>query len=178
MAVQLTEKGAVIVREPMRGHGKTLTSLFVLSAFTTVSLTGCTTAWRDSGSFYRTTQTKLTIESDPQGKAYVNGQYVGDTPVSTPLDYEQEIKRRTRKVSYWTTQPALALGLSLVSLGLYIPFSFSPVDIETEQEPSGTFRNNQFTVLIHSVGYRDWQDTILCLGQDSMSLRPVLIKPD
>lgn len=152
--------------------------LIIASGSSTLLLNGCTTPWRDSGSFYRTTQTKLAIETDSQGKVYVNSLYVGDTPVSTPLEYEQEIKRKTRKVSIWVTQPGLALGLSILSLGLYIPFTLPPVDIETLQEPSGTFRNNQFTVSIHSTGYKDWQETVLCLGQDSVSLQPVLLKSD
>jgi hypothetical protein len=90
------------------------------------------------------------------------------------LEYDVEIKKRTRKVSYWVTQPALALGLSILSFGFYLPFSFIPVDIETVQESSGVFKKNRFIVLVQAHGYKDWEETIECKGQETMVLRPAL----
>jgi hypothetical protein len=140
-----------------------------------LALSGCTTtAWRDSPSFYRTTQTALVVESVPSGKVYVNDQYIGLAPVMTSVDYEQEIKKKTRKVSYWITQPGLESAITLLSLGLYLPFSAIPVDIETIQEPTSVFRDNEFIVRVEAPGYKGWQETVKCIGENQVGVRPVL----
>src|SRR4029077_15149147 len=78
----------------------------VLAVF--VLLAGCATAWEDSGSFYRSAQTALAVESSPVGaRVFLSNRYLGDTPLSTTLDCEQEMRKKTRKVSYWDTQPGL-----------------------------------------------------------------------
>jgi hypothetical protein len=56
------------------------------------------------------------------------------------------MKRKARKVSYWDTQPGMALFLSLISLGQYVPLSFIPLDVETSQEPSGAFKKQRVHV--------------------------------
>lgn len=139
-----------------------------------LALSGCTTAWRDSPPFYRTTQTGLAVESIPSGKVYLNDQYIGFAPVMTSLDYKQEVKKKTRKVSYWITQPGLAFAITVLSLGLYLPFSAIPVDIETIQEPTSTFRDNEFIVRVEAPGYKGWQETVKCLGENQFGLSPVL----
>jgi hypothetical protein len=116
----------------------------------------------------------LVIESVPSGKVFVNDKYVGAAPVTTSLQYGQEVKKKTRKVSYWTTQPGLAFAITLLSLGLYLPFSAIPVDIETIQEPTETFRGNHFVVRVEAPGYKAWQETVQCLGQNQVGLKPVL----
>jgi hypothetical protein len=40
------------------------------------------------------------VASTPLGRLYVNHRFVGVTPVSAHPDCEEEIKRRTRNVSY------------------------------------------------------------------------------
>ena len=116
-------------------------------------LNGCATQWRDSGSFQKTTQTTLTVESIPPGKAFVNNKFIGYTPIVTPLEYGREVKKKTREVSYWITQPGWSLLVSIVSLGIYVPFSFIPVDIETSLEPTNSWKNNQFSVRVEAEGY-------------------------
>ncbi len=142
-----------------------------------VLLAGCVTAWQDSGSFYRSAQTALAVESTPVGaRVFLSNRYLGDTPLSTALDCEQEMRKKTRKVSYWDTQPGLSLFLSLTSLGLYVPFSLIPVDTETSQEPSGAFKNNEFTLRVEADGHQVWSTTVVCGPQPAVSLRAVLEK--
>jgi len=142
-----------------------------------VLLAGCATAWRDSGSFYRSAQTALAVESTPVGaRVFLSNRYLGNTPVSAALECEQEMRKKTREVSYWDTQPGLSLFLSLVSLGLYVPFGLIPVDTETSQEPSGAFKNNEFTLRVEADGYKAWTTTIVCGPQPAVSLRAVLEK--
>ena len=63
-------------------------------------LSGCATGWKDATPFYQTTQTSLIVEGVPGGKVYVNDKHIGDTPARTFLNYEQEVRKKTRKVSY------------------------------------------------------------------------------
>lgn len=140
-------------------------------------LSSCATTWQETGSFYRNAQTTLAADSTPPGaRIFLGNRYLGDTPLSTTLECDQEIRRRTRKVSYWDTQPGLALFLSLISLGLYVPFSLIPVDVETSQEPSGAFKNSEFTLRIEADGYKSWSTTVMCGPQPAVNLRAVLEK--
>ena len=138
-------------------------------------LTGCATAWQDSGVFHRPAQTRLAVDSTPPtARVFLNDKYAGETPLSAVLDCEEELKTRTRKVSYWVTQPGLALVLSIASLGLYVPFSLIPVDPETSREPTGVFRQNEFALRVEADGHRPWSSTVSCGPQSSVSVRPVL----
>jgi hypothetical protein len=140
-------------------------------------LTGCATHWVYTSSFYRGRQTKLVIESVPAGEVFVNAKYMGDAPVTTSIDYGQEVKVKTRKVSYWHAQPGFAIALSILSLGIYVPFSFIPVDIETVYEPSTVFQNNTIAITVTHTGYENWQSAIVCIGEETFLLRANL-KPE
>lgn len=136
---------------------------------------GCTTTeWRESPPFYRSVQTLLSVENGPSANVYINDRYVGLAPITVPLDYKQEVKKKTRKVSYWVTQPGLALGITLLSFGLYLPFSAIPVDIETVQEPTTIFKDNQFIVRIEAPGYKGWREMVKCLGEYQLGVNPIL----
>lgn len=131
-----------------------------------ISLSACTTDWKNEGIYFQTTQTQLAVETKPVGKFYLNSNYVGDPPLNTTLEYGREILRKTRKVSYWRTQPGLTLLISLVSLGVYLPFSAIPVDIETSLEPTGNFKGNRFQIKLELEGQVTFEDEIICTGQD------------
>jgi hypothetical protein len=148
---------------------------YVVSAIL-IFLGGCTTDWIVEGSYYRTTQTLLEVQSSPPGKILINGSQKGESPSSIPLEYEREVQRKTRKVSYWISQPGLALGITLLSLGLYLPFSAIPVDVELRQEPQSTFRSNQFLVQVQADEYQPWENVVVCTGQDRLVLNPTLTR--
>ena len=141
-----------------------------------LSLAGCTTEWAAEGSYYRTTQTLLDVQSTPPGKISINGSRKGESSISIPLEYEREVQRKTRKVSYWISQPGLAMGITLLSLGIYLPFSAIPVDVELRQEPQSNFRSNQFVVQVQADGHHPWEYTVVCTGQDRLVLNPVLVR--
>jgi len=101
---------------------------------------------------------------------------VGDTPIDHTVRYEKQIDKKTRKVSYWITQPGFTLFWSIVSLGVYIPFSLIPADVETSLHPTDLYRNNEFTLKIVSEGYKIWQKEILCSGNDRLSIDTTLEK--
>lgn len=141
-------------------------------------VSGCATTWQTQGSFYRTTQAQLLVESKPSGKVYINHKYVGLSPVKVPLEYGREVERKTRKVSYWESQPGWSLFLTLASLGIYLPFSFIPVDIDTSLEPLDSFKDNIFVVEIDAEGYQKWKEEVICKEEKSIFLQPLLKKED
>lgn len=148
--------------------------LCVFLCFSILLLNSCATAWESSGSYYRITSTNVALESVPHGKVYINNNYVGDTPIVRPVQYEQQIQKKTRKVSYWITQPGWSLLISICSLGIYIPFSLIPVDIETSLQPTDSFRNNEFNLKIVSNEYRTWQKKIVFAGDNKLSIDATL----
>lgn len=142
-----------------------------------VVLAGCATGWHDSGSFYRSAQTALAVESTPAGgRVFLSNRYLGDTPLSSALECEQEIRQKSRKVSYWVTQPGLSLLLSLLSVGFYVPFSVIPVDIQTSLEPTGRFKDNEFVLRVEADGHKLWSAIVVCGSQPSIAHRAVLEK--
>ena len=157
-------------------NGKLTGSARVVALFAGVAfMTGCT-SWQDEGSFSRTTQSQLSLESAPAGKAYVDGKYIGDTPLTYSLQYGQDVERKTRKITYWDTQPGLALLLTILSLGFYLPFSAIPVDTETSLEPKNSYTNNHFQVGVDVPGYQPWKQDVTASGEDTIHLQPQLVK--
>lgn len=136
---------------------------------------GCATAWKDAPVFYRTVQTHLSVASTPPGKLYVDDKLIGETPVSTYLDCEQEVKRRTRNVSYWKTEPGYSTLFTFLSLGLYAPFSAIPADSETSIEPTDTYKDKSFRIRVHAEGYTPWEETLKCTGEKEVRFEPVLV---
>lgn len=152
-------------------------SLELLLIALTIALfaSGCATAWKDEPVFYHNVQTRLSVTSTPLGKLYVDNKIIGETPVSTYLDCEQEVKRRRRSVSYWSTEPGYSTLITVLSLGLYLPFSAIPADSETSIEPTGTYKDKAFRVRVETEGYAPWLETVKCAGQKELSFVPVLV---
>ena len=150
----------------------------ILCVFTVLSFLlaqGCTN-WKDSGAFFRTEQTKLTVESRPPGNVFVNNKLIGKSPLTTPLEYEQKVNKSTREVNYWVTQPGWSLFFTLISIGLYLPFSLIPIDTETTLTPTGTYNNNQFNIRVEADNNKNWEKQLLCNGQPFPSIRAKKLK--
>ena len=139
-----------------------------------VLLMGCATPWQSQGSFYRTAQAKLVVNSKPPGKVYVNNRLAGDSPLTVPLQFQQQVERKTRKVSYWQTQPGWSLLFSALSLGLYVPFSLIPVDPVTALEPRDSFKDNVFQIEVRTDGGQSWKQQVTCTSEQTISLSPDL----
>lgn len=137
---------------------------------------GCTTSWKETGSYYRMTQTLAHVESEPRGEVKVQNRYVGDSPVEVPLQYEQKVVNKSRKVSYWISQPGWSLFVSIVSLGLYLPFSVLPVDEQSSLDAQNSFRGNEFNIQITAPEYLNWDDVIRPKGEQEMRMLAVLQK--
>lgn len=122
----------------MKNHSQSIEVVF--ACVSVLFLNGCATAWKQESAFYKTTQTALTVKSSPSGDVFVNNRTAGKSPLTIPLSYEREYARKNRKVSYWISQPGFAMLITAASLGIYLPFSVIPVDIETTIEPTANFK--------------------------------------
>lgn len=139
-------------------------------------LSACSTQPPEPGSYFRTEQTQLTVQSTPSGRVNVDNRYVGVTPVSFPLEYEQQVERDTRNVTLWQTQPALAVFLTAISLGVYLPFSAIPVDSETTLVPQEVYRHNHFQITVDAAEYEQWKQELDPKGEKTLELQARLVK--
>jgi len=135
-----------------------------------IIMTSCTTAWKSEGTFCKTTQSKLVLNSSTSGKVYISGKYIGDVPATAVVEYCTEFRRETRNVSYWITQPAESTMFTFLSLGLYVPFSIIPVDVQTRLIPTGRYLNNQFLVKVERPDSSKWNYTYNGKGEDVVRL--------
>lgn len=131
---------------------------------------GCASEWKNGGTFCKTVQTKLVVASSPSGRAFVNGGFIGNTPTTKPVEYCAEIKKETRSVSYWNTQPGASALLSIASLGIYVPFSLIPADTDTHLAPTGNYLNNHCIIKVERDGFPDWEHEFIGRGEDEVIL--------
>ena len=148
----------------------------VAAVFAMLLLGACSSQPPEQGSFFRTEQTQVSVQSTPSGKVNVDNRYIGITPVSFPLEYEQQVERDTRKVTLWETSPGLSLFLTLASLGLYLPFSAIPVDSETTLVPQEIYRHNHFEVTVEAPDYEQWKQDLDPKGEKTLELQAQLVK--
>jgi hypothetical protein len=160
----------ITVGRCVSGRGMVLSFLLVAS--------GCATAWRTEGSFYRTAQTEIDVRSPPGAAVYVDNKYTGQTPLQAAVQYQQQVVRKTRRVSYWQNQPGWSLLLSILSLGVYIPFGLIPVTQETALEPQRSFTQNSFVVEVAAEGHEPWKQEVVCNGEERIPLQPILNRKD
>jgi hypothetical protein len=141
-----------------------------------ILLSACSTQPPEQGSFFRTAQTQLSVQSTPSGNVNLDNRYVGVTPLSLPLDYEQQVERDTTNVTLWQTQPGLALLLTLATLGIYLPFSAIPAASQTTLTPQDVYRQNHFQVTVDAPGYEQWKQELDPKGEKTVELQAQLVK--
>jgi hypothetical protein len=139
-------------------------------------LSGCATQPPEQSSYFRTRQTQLILNSAPQGTVNIDNRYVGVTPMSYPLQYEQQVERDTTNVTLWQTEPGLALFLTIASLGLYLPFSAIPADTQTSLVPQDVYRHNDFQITVDAPGYAQWKQDLAPKGEQALELQAQLVK--
>ena len=139
-------------------------------------LSACSTQAPAQHSFYRTTQTEISLDSTPSGSASVDNKFVGTTPLTFPLEYDQEIEQDTKNVTLWETQPGLATFVTVISLGLYLPFSAIPAASQSTQVPLERYRSNQFLIAVDVPGYDRWTQQVVAKGEKNLHLQAQLVK--
>ncbi len=148
----------------------------VAAALGMLLLGGCATAWEPRGSYFRTEQTRLAIQSTPPAQVSVNGKAVGTTPATISLQYGREEAMKSRKIAYLRSEPGWALFLSAVTFGFYVPVGCIPLDVQTEFEPRDTFKENVFAIEITADGYEPWKQQVVCKGEPTLETIAILTK--
>jgi hypothetical protein len=139
---------------------------------------GCATDWESHGSVPRTSQTLLSVRSEPSAEVRVDGVIIGRTPLQVPLTYQGRMERFERRVSYWRTQPGWSVFLTITSLGLYLPFSLIPVDDEERLGPVTAFEANRFLVSVEASGYQPFERALELRGEERLEVNAELAPVD
>lgn len=148
----------------------------IATALAVLPIGGCATAWKPSGSFYRTEQTRLVLNSTPPAQATVNGKIIGTTPATIALQYGREVAMKSRKNAYYRSEPGWALFLTAITFGFYFPCGCIPLDVQTEFEPLGNFKENAFTVELTAPEYEPWKQQVVCTGEKMQNSIAILSK--
>ncbi len=148
--------------------------LVIVTVFVFVFLQSCTTNWEQIEVNYRDEQTLLTVDSSPEGKLYVNDKFIGYTPITTPLIYQQKISIEARAENGWHRSPLLVLIFTVWSFGLFLPLAFDYYTFDEKEIPTGEFFYNQFDIRIETNFYKVWKKQLECKGQLNIELLPKL----
>jgi hypothetical protein len=111
----------------------------------------------------------LVASSTPPAAVFVDGRNMGATPLRVPLSYQSIADRSTRDVTLWKAKPSLAVALTLLTAGVYLPSSLFPVASESRIEQA-RFEGNSFRVRLEAEGLPPWESTLELDGQPEQSL--------
>ncbi|RKY44132.1 MAG: hypothetical protein DRP81_06005 [Candidatus Omnitrophota bacterium] len=136
-----------------------------------IFLFSCATSWKYDRTIYKTRNTKLNILSDPKGNVTVNRNHVGLSPIYYTVSYKEGMDQYKRKVSYWQTDPGKALLVTVLSLGLYLPFSFIPVSPQTELRPSDKYIDNEVLIKVVAEGFTPEEKKVSCYGESTKLIK-------
>jgi hypothetical protein len=75
-----------------------------------------------------------------------------------------------RDANYWETNPGTAAALSVLTFGLYIPFSFIPAEQTAQVKPTQRFTGNQLSVRLTADGYEPFTRAVELKGEPKISL--------
>jgi hypothetical protein len=124
--------------------------------------------------------TYLEITTNIPAEVRVADRVVGTTPISFPVNYEQEVDRQVTTANYWETNPGAAAALTVLSLGTYLPFSFIPAEPTSQAQPAGKFFNNGITLRLSADGHESLEHSIELKGEPkvivNLSLKPAKTK--
>ncbi len=154
-----------------RAHALTVA---LLTAVVVSAVAGCATDWTAASTSSEVRQTVLALRSEPSAEAFLNGEFLGTTPLKRRLQYREDVENQTRKISYFRSDPALATFVAVLSLGLTIPFNMIPTDEDSRRVPLGRYQDDQFEVEIRRDGFASWRRTITCHGETELVLDAVL----
>jgi hypothetical protein len=154
----------------MRGLFGDCGGRLALALAAAAACSGCiATSWEHRDSFTRKRETVLVANSTPPAAVFVDGRSVGATPLRLPLFYESIVDRSRRDVTLWQSKPSLAVALTLLTAGVYLPSSLFPVASQSRIEEA-RFEGNSFRVRLEAEGLPAWESTVELDGQPEQSL--------
>jgi hypothetical protein len=144
--------------------------LFVAALGVAAIASGCiSTSWKHTETYPRSVQTVLVATSNPPAEVFLNGESVGQTPLRLPLYYDSMVQRSQRDVTLWMAQPGLAVALTVLTAGGYLPSSLFPVRTENRTEIRG-YSNNSYRVRLEAPGLPAWDSSVQLEGQPEHDL--------
>ena len=137
---------------------------------------GCTQRTYKASTYKRTVTTHIEIVTDAPSEVWVSNESVGNTPLTFPFTYEEEVDREVTTANYWETNPGTAGALTVLSFGFYLPFSFIRAEPTSEARPAGIYFDNKVTLRLTAEGYEPLEHTVECKGEAKMLLN-LSLKP-
>ena len=81
-------------------------------------------------------------------------------------------------MTWWQTQPALAVVLTILTLGVFVPLSLIPADTEASQKPLENYRNNHFIVAVDAPGFAQWKQEVDAKGDKTLTLHAQMVQAE
>ncbi len=136
----------------------------------------CSQTTYKASSYRQTVTTQIEIATNIPAEVRLPDRVVGTTPVVFPFNYEEEVDRQVKTANYWETNPGTAAALTVLSLGLYLPFSVIPAEPTSESRPAGRFVNNTLTLRLSADGFEPLEHILEGKGEGkivlNLSLKP------
>lgn len=147
--------------------------MIVTCGFLTVS---CAQTTYKASTYRQTVTSLIEINANVPAEVRLRDRTIGTTPVFFPFNYEEEVDRQVTTANYWETNPGTAAALTVLSLGLYLPFSFIPAEPTSEARPAGRFVNNNVTFQLSADGFEPLEHTVDAKGEEKIVLH-LSLKP-
>jgi hypothetical protein len=141
-----------------------------LSAVSLLLQAGCATGWERRPDLPVTEQTTVHVRSTPVAEVLLEGRRFGKTPVDVPVPYLRFDERYERRVTLWQSNPGLAIAVSVLSLGIYLPFSLIPVDHQERLETGRRLEGAAVTIALEADGYETWHERIEVQGTPAYTI--------
>lgn len=139
---------------------------------------GCAPVAYKASAYLRTATTIVEVNSNVPSEVWVSGQKTGTTPLSFPFSYEEEVDRHVRTATYWETNPGIAAAVTVLSLGVYLPFSAIPAEATSEFRPTGTYAKNKLALRLIAEGYEPLDHFVEVKGEPKIELNLILKKKE
>jgi len=137
---------------------------------------GCAPTTYKASTYRRTVTSYIEVSTNVPASVRLGDRTIGTTPVSFPFNYEEEVDRQVTTANYWETNPGTAAALSVLSFGVYVPFSLIPAEPTSQARPAGRFVNNSVTIQLSTDGHEPLEHTVEAKGEEkivlNLSLQP------
>jgi hypothetical protein len=137
---------------------------------------GCASVAHKASTYTRTATTIVEVTSNVPSDVWMANQKIGTTPVSFAFSYEEEVERQVKTATYWETNPGIAAAVTVLSLGVYLPFSAIPVEAQSEFRPTGTYVKNKLFLRLTSESYESLDHSVDLKGEPRVEVNLTLKK--
>jgi hypothetical protein len=130
----------------------------------------CSQTTYNASAYRQTVTTRIEVNTNIPSE----DRAIGITTITFPFNFEEEVDRQVKNANYWQTNPGWAAAVTVLSFGIYLPFSFLPAEPTSQTQPTGKFVNNKLTLRATAENFDTFEQTIECKGEERMVLNIVL----